>query len=198
MRTIYLTILLPTFSILAPTQHQWPEIRPVHTAHSVVVPQDADADVPFSVDITGTDGRALYRIECHRSFTSRTNIHYSGDYQCGLFAHGPNGWAAWTLFAANTRNESSADWWNRGRMRAIQLKSDGPCNGFPEFGAVRHFRLRGMLITLTYSKLHWSSTQESGSDLRQFTINIDAQNDRNAKAPTPAPGAGSPPRACYP
>jgi len=44
------------------------------------------------------------------------------------------------LLAANTSDERSTDWWNRGRMRSSQLL--GECLAYPEYSTDRNFKLR--------------------------------------------------------
>ena len=43
-------------------------------------------------------------------------------------------------------------------MRAAQLR--GKCLAYPEYSTDRHFKLRGMLITLQFSGMEWSAARD--------------------------------------
>ena len=54
----------------------------------------------------------------------------------------------------------SRDWESRGRFLADELF--GSCARYPEYGAVRHFRLRGMRITLSLADIVFDTSTGVG------------------------------------
>jgi hypothetical protein len=88
------------------------------------------------------------------------------------------------------------DWRNRGRLIAAQLQGD--CLQYPEYSTLRHFRLRGMDVTLAYSDIAWTQGPKA-SQLRGFTLTLDTMPDKDAKMPMAEVAAGdAPPTRCYP
>jgi hypothetical protein len=159
-----------------------------------------DRDTSLLAYIRDTKGTPIYKLECHSgNYDDQTEMNFSGDFQCALFAVKNGVLASGNLLAADTKNGRSSDWWNRGRMRSEQLR--GECLRFPEYSSARHFRLRGILLTLRFTEVRWSSAKDNlGNPLIVgFTIMADVVPDAGAhsaraeRAPGPAP-----PAACYP
>src|SRR5262245_55221528 len=76
------------------------------------------------------------------------DFEYSGDFECRLTSLvAPSRYS--TLLTDNPNQ--SHDWESRGRFLADELFRS--CVSYPEYGAVRHFRLRGMKITLSLSNI---------------------------------------------
>jgi hypothetical protein len=94
--------------------------------------------------IFGVDGNPRYLIECHDSrYKEDKGFLYSGDFECRLtplYEKTPYS----TLFTDDLNQ--SRDWQSRARFLSQELV--GKCASYPEYGAVRHLRLRGMEITL--------------------------------------------------
>jgi hypothetical protein len=110
----------------------------------------------------------------------------SGDFQCALFAVKGRYLRSGDLLAPAT------DRLNRGRMHAAQLRA--PCLDYPEYSTLRHFKLRGMLVTLGFTDPRWRSGKLIG-----FTLTLSATPDESAASPTPEHVAGpEPPASCYP
>ena len=132
-------------------------------------------------------------------------MRFSGDFQCALFAVGESGDSTGNLLAANTKDEQSTAWWNRGRMRLAQLR--GVCLAYPEYSTVRHFKLRGMVITLRFTDIGWSATKDQQNNplLAKFTFTLDVVPDKAARGPrdeqterVASPKGPKPPSSCYP
>jgi hypothetical protein len=99
---------------------------------------------------------------------------WSGDFECrltSLYSHDSFS----TLFADNPR--VTRDWDTRARFLAEELI--GSCASYPEHGALRHFRLRGMTITLSIHDVVFDSTLMDNGDLRpslksfRFVISVE-------------------------
>jgi hypothetical protein len=168
----------------------------LHKEWIVSTEGDRSRDVPV-VFVILTDSDVEYRVECHTGEYEGTNpINYSGDYQCGMFAmKGPQR-TSWNLFADDTAVQRSSDWFNRGRMTEGQLR--GAC-GTSEWGVLRRFRLRGMIVTLTFEDLKWGARKGlSGEHLTRFKVAINVQPDPSAtSATTERLKSSEPPPGCW-
>ena len=167
-------------------------IQPVHAVFHFQRPE-ANADVPFTVFLQNGAGKQVYLFECHTGANPDTSeLAWSGDYQCALFPFRDDSVSAVNLLAVDDKQEQSADWYNRGRLLAKQLQGD--CLDYPEYSTLRHFKLRGMDLTIGYSDIVWQGTK-----LEKFTLHLDVTPDPDAKSPVAEPAAGErPPRSCYP
>jgi hypothetical protein len=179
--------------------NNWPVIQPAHQTHTFT---DAagEGDAPFLAFIKNVAGVPVYKLECHNgNYNDRSGYNFSGTFQCALF--GIRGYkpTTWNLLAANTRNEQSTDWWNRGRILSPQLWDK--CLAYPEYSTLRHFRLRRMLITFRFSNLGWRPAEDGQGYplLTKFTFTLDVVPDKAAQSSRAEPPTGpKPPTSCYP
>jgi len=188
--------LLHSPGVLAPVQG-WPVIQPLHAEYKFVLPEQAEADTPFIVYLLHQAVSKVYKFECHRgAYDDTTEMSWSGDFQCALFPYKIDTVSPVNLLATDTHAEQSVDWRNRGRMIAVQLQ--GECLQYPEYSTLRHFRLRGMDVTLSFADHAWEKSPK-GPRLMKFTFTLDAAPDQDAKTPVAEAAEGpSPPKACYP
>jgi hypothetical protein len=194
----FAVIVIASLSLHA-QQSKWPTVQPLHITRTFVHPGADKKDIPFVAPIKSRAGVSLYRIECHNgNYTKDSEINYSGDFQCALFALKGSETTSRNLLAANTPNEQSTDWWNRGRLRSAQLR--GECLRYPEYSTDRHFKLRGMMITLRFSDIEWTATKDQQNNpLESFKFTLDVVPDAEARSPEAEPPPGQePPRSCYP
>jgi hypothetical protein len=177
----------------------WPVIHPLHETRTFVN-QRSNTDYPFLALIKDTAGIAVYKLDCHNgNYVGDSEMNFSGDFQCPLFALNGSNLASGNLLAASTPNEQSADWWNRGRLRSAQLRGD--CLLYPEYSTERHFRLRGMRVTLRFTDIEWCARKDQQNNplLKRFKFILDVVPDTDAHSLTAElPGGPEPPRSCYP
>jgi hypothetical protein len=177
----------------------WPQVQAVHVVRAISAPPD-DMDTPFLVYIQDLQGTPVYKFECHSgNYPDDDEYDFSGDFQCVLFAYRDGKVASWNLLAASTKDELSTDWWNRGRMLSRQLR--GKCLAYPEYSTERHFRLRGMLITVRFEDIAWGSgeDQQGNPQLAKFTLTLDVVPDKAAQGSrAELPTGPRPPTSCYP
>jgi hypothetical protein len=139
-----------SYSGLPSRTFQWPQITPVHKSFYFPDAWRASA----ALEIKGTDATPLYRLQCYGEKADRNpsdlRLHpdalYSGEFDCHLYALSSH--TEWdTLLTDITLPGGEA------YSRAVVGATDfvGACSNYPEYGLVRHFRLRGMRITFTYS-----------------------------------------------
>jgi len=178
----------------------WPVVRPLRATRTIVNPGRGHADTPFVVMLRDVTGLAVYKLECHNgNYRNVSELKFSGDFQCALFATRGTTVMSGNLLVPITGNAASANRWNRGRMRAVQLR--GQCLNYPGYGADRPFKLRGMLLTLQFARLEWSAPSIQGSNpmLKKFTFSFRVVPDTSATdVVTDVPAGPRPPDACYP
>ena len=178
----------------------WPAIRPLRQAHTFVSPGEHGEDTPFLAFIRDTRGVPVYKFECHNgNYDDQSEMNFSGDFQCALFAIKGRRLTSGDLLAANTKDELSTDWWNRGRVLSRQFR--GKCLAYPEYSTDRRFRFRGMLIAMRFTDIAWSARkdQQGNPMLAKFTFTLDVVPDRGAQSSrAELPAGAKPPTSCYP
>jgi hypothetical protein len=155
----------------------WPNIVPLR--ESAVFTEGVAASADWT--IRGAEGKPLYRIACHTSgYEQDPDFVYSGDFECRL-ASLYSREAQSTLFTDNP--QQSRDWESRARFLAEELV--GKCSSYPEFGSVRHFRLRGMRITLSVTDFVLDTVQQEEAPghrlgLKSFRFQLAVERDPRA------------------
>lgn len=181
------------------SHNEWPPIRPVEVSRTLNN-KTTIADTPFFLSIKDVHRVTIYRLECHNgNYENGSKINFSGDFQCALFAIKNGSRVSGNLLATNTKDELSTEWWNRGRMRSAQLR--GKCLDYPDYSTDRIFKLRGMRLTLRFTKMKWgrNKSREHGPVLTGFTFTFKAVPDESAHtANADVVGAPAPPASCYP
>jgi hypothetical protein len=182
-----------------PQAGEWPVIEPAHVEFIYVAPRQKDDDRPFIAYFQDAQGAQVYKFECHNgAYGDETEMKFSGELQCALFPFKDTTVTAVNLLAVDTRDEQSNDWWNRGHVSSAQLRGD--CLGYPEYSTTRHFRMRGLDVTLSFTDIQWSDGQDpKDPSLASFTLAVDAAPDKDARSPVAEPASGPrPPKSCYP
>jgi hypothetical protein len=193
-------LVLMSAIVLLAQASKWPVIRSLEAKRVYINPGKESSDTPFVALIRDSGGVPTYKLECHNgNYDDELEINFSGDFQCALFAVKGKTLVSGNLLAANTKNEMSTDWWNRGRMRSAQLR--GECLKYPEYSTARHFKLRGMLLTLSFTDVGWGSAkdQQNNPVIGKFTFTANAVPDPTAKSSRADEVEGpAPPTSCYP
>ena len=197
-RAAWLVALLPPISTLWAQTNPWPRIQPLMEQRSLIQFPADGSDTPFVVYIRDAGGSPAYKLECHNGdYNDQSEMNFSGDFQCALFALKGTTRTSGNLLAANTKDERSTDWWNRGRMLSNQLQGD--CLKYPEYSTARHFRLRGMILTLYFTDTSWSSEGDAQALLRSFVFGVKARPDATARSARAELARGpKAPSSCYP
>jgi hypothetical protein len=151
------------------------------------VPNVRRADV--NVMVKSVRGRPAYKIQCRSSSYGDAEFEYSGDFECRMVPVGAVTKYS-TLFTEDPNQ--SRDWESRARFFSADLRGD--CARIPEFGAVRHFKLRGMVVTLQV--LH--PTFGPNGLLDSLTLKVAVQPSPSSQQPIAAgvPFPVSPPAQC--
>lgn len=173
---VLLTLAAPSVSVAIEREigNPWPAVKSVTRTFDFTDADNAAADLT----IEGNDGRPLYKLECHPgsySDSHETAYDYSGLFDCQLRS----------LYSAeridNLLTSSFiqwSEWWaNRGRFLTDNLV--GKCADYPEYGSVRHLRLRGMEITLAIDDVKFRQPNPGNFEANQpilqsyrFTVSV--------------------------
>jgi hypothetical protein len=195
-----LALVLVSATSLFAQSSKWRTIRPLEEKKAFVNPGQNNTDTPFAAFIKNSNGVPVYKLECHNgNYEDESEMNFSGDFQCALFAGKGATRTSGNLLAADTKNELSTDWWNRGRMRAAQLR--GECLKYPEFSTDRRFKLRGLLLTLRFADVKWGTRKDQQGEpmLAGFTFLVKVAPDESAQSSrAELPAGPKPPSACYP
>ena len=127
------------------TVQEWPTVM-AQKQHVIVSNNTTKAAAFF---IFGMDGIPKYLIECHDyEYQGDTAFDYSGDFECRLTSlYSKETYS--TLFTDDPNQ--SRDWQSRARFLLGDLF--GSCASDNAYGPVRHFRLRGMQISLAMTNI---------------------------------------------
>lgn len=160
----------------------WPAVSPVHRMYEF---NDASHAAIPKLTIKSINGKPLYDISCYTEWDFPGNYDYSGIFMCRMLPlyKSPlddNSLAQSNLFYGPN---PIAQWDTRSRFLINQLI--GECGTYPEYGRVRHFRFRGMKITLKISNLNFEEEKGAASNkffllkLHDFEFTIDVKSEPN-------------------
>lgn len=195
LKLLFFLLLLPGAG-RGSGDESWPRVSHA-SARQTYLLDATTSDTPFSLDIRDSFGSTAYRLECHSGeYENQAVMNFSGTFHCAFFALKDGARTSWNLLATDEEAEQRSDWYNRGRMLGDQLW--GPCADYPEFGAIRNFRLRGMRITFRFDNLKWFPfDQFRRHRLRSFRFTASVVPDAKSSAPqAERVGAMRPPISC--
>jgi hypothetical protein len=129
------------FSLDNRAQNPWPTIRPLTWRFHFV---DKKAQVART-RIHDVHGNPLYMLECCLNAYDYANneFDYSGAFECRLTSLYSN--ETFSTLLTEERDQVR-DWQSRGRFMLQEI--EGKCAAYPEYGRIRSFRLRGMILRL--------------------------------------------------
>jgi hypothetical protein len=153
---VYLTALLLTLLIGTSAEPEdkalWPKVQTTKKTICLANRKKESARLL----IRSENGKPLYLLECRINAYDHQdpNFDYSGDFECRLTSL----YSKESISTLLTEEEHpTRDWQSRGRFLLEELA--GKCADYPEYGKVRHFRLRGMELTIAVE----AYTTEEGS-----------------------------------
>jgi hypothetical protein len=162
-------LLLSGITFTSAEAQRWPVI--LVKDESFVISDPSRAVVKTFVQ--RTDGNPAYLFVCRTGDDeSVPGTNYAGDLDCRLIPANRGEVEQNLLVEA----PNLAAWFSRGRMFANEL--DGDCARYPEYGRVRHFRLRGMRLTMTFEKLVFATAKNDGTPrLTSYTLHLHVAPD---------------------
>jgi len=146
--------LLPSATLCA--EKKWPPITEFEFTLGVSTSADR---ISFSIPLRDEKGKAIYTLFgtggsdsylAHLSDT--TKINYVGPLQLRL-VEGTKDSEASLL-----SEDDSAPWFSRGQLHYSEIV--GACGKYPEYGVLRHFRLRGFELTLQFLDIETNTNDD--------------------------------------
>jgi hypothetical protein len=152
---------------------QWPVVQRLDQSFTISDPNRA----VVKTFILGTHGESLYLFICRTGDDeSVSNVNYAGDIDCRLIP------AELGEVERNLLVEAPnlSAWYSRGRMFARELQAD--CATYPEYGRERHFRLRGLRLTMNFDDLRFAPPRADGSPrLASYILRLRVDPDATAR-----------------
>lgn len=179
------SFLAPTLALFAGTYQRWPEIKPIAKTFYF---SDVDA-ASVAFYLRNPQGKTLYWFGCHSGdFTGKPTDPYKDDqtdyygmFDCHLhLLRDKNGYNLLSYSATDHRENFS-----RAFISPEELQ--GRCADYPEWGRIRHIRLRGMRITMEFSEVRlgqdFVTTQRpkpKGKRVESFRLELTIEPDKGA------------------
>jgi len=165
-------LFVPVAAVMA--TDRWRGITPFEQTYRVANPRDA----VIETHILDPDGGPLYVLVCRTCLDDSTELIYGCDLDCHLLFDG------FEEYEGNLLSdlEGDAAWHSRGRVEAKELC--GPCGDYPEYGRVRHFRMRGIQLTLEFQDVVFQEgtcpSAELDPVLESYSLKVTATNEPGA------------------
>lgn len=184
-RTYSVFILLPIITVLgtvtvgyADTNNPWPNVHSATANMHFSQPSNTTS----KLHILGQDSKPLYLLECHLGPFEDPLFDYSGNFECRLSSLYTQDTYS-TLLTDNINQ--TRDWESRGRFMIEEIT--GSCTNYPEYGRIRHFRLRGMELTLKITNLVDQMELDAGHKsgrptIVQLDLNVTVRPDTSARS----------------
>jgi hypothetical protein len=153
---------------------QWPDVKRLDESFRIT---DRARPVVKAV-VRSANGDPLYLFVCRTGDDETVaGVIYVGDLDCRLM-DARRGEIETNLLVETSANVAA--WYSRGRMFARELYGD--CARYPEYGLLRHFRLRGMHLTMTFTRVRFSRVAADQSPmLVSYTLRLRVEPDRTAE-----------------
>ena len=147
------------------TEEQWPRVKSLERTFDVFAGVPLEVEIP----IQSEGGVTVYVLSCRSDDFWSDN--QPGSFLCTLNESGSEKDRESSLLS----EDESAVWFSRGQYHAEQLIGD--CASYPEYGASRTFRLRGMRLSLVASQIE----RRRGNGLAHVRISVAVRPDATAQ-----------------
>jgi len=161
-------------TVLRKQQIAWPQINPVTQSFLI-----SDPSKPFvKTFIKTVDGKEFYLFICRNGEdkTHGEDFNYSGAIDCRLM-EAEGGEKERNLLV---ESKDLSPWYSRGRMFFEELYGD--CANYPEYGHIRHFKLRQMKITMEFNDVQFKKDKNELLPLvTSYSLRLTVEPDKTAK-----------------
>ena len=132
----------------------------------------------FEFPLLDVQGQPRYRFICvggSDEFLAQWQVNYVGPLSCRLVegTKNPEEYEDTLLW-----EDDSAHWFSRGQIHDFHDLT-GSCAKYPEYGALRHFRLRGFELTLTFGDVE----VDKRGNPTYFTLTVSLRRDARITSP---------------
>ncbi len=155
---------------------EWPAMQ----EFSAKVGTETSAErIFFEIPLIDVHGQTRYHFLCVGGsdkylgkLGARDNENYVGPFGCGLFEGNSN------MEGSLLSEDESPYWFSRGRLDNFHDLT-GACAEYPEYGALRHFRLRGFELTLSFGDVE----VDKAGNPTYFTLTVSLRRDARITSP---------------
>ncbi len=217
MRTLTSRIILVAMIFLLPSiavsdsSTKWPSIYPIAPGEVIF-----HFSYPFEsrrgTTVRTVDEKVSYLLECSLGPYGSLEYNYSLDFECRLSTQQPDKitYKYNNEFPAipydnllSTGPHSKGEWNNRGNFSWGELQPT--CARYPEYGRIRHFKLRGIDLTLEIKDVKFGPRLKNDplltyrkNTITELTLEVTARQDLSALSPTAEPTKYLAPPLMYP
>lgn len=179
MTAIAAGVIIAMLAQAAPAAPAWPRIETAESQIRVFYIANPDKN-GFDMTIRTADGRPAYTLMCHTFDYQSRHLVYSGMMQCYMFP------LPWMTGAENLLDDELPANSAESRARFLPRHLAPRCAITPEWGAVRHFWFRDMVVTLSISDIKRNPDPERPDRpfVEAYTFTAKVQ-PYSAGAPTP-------------
>jgi hypothetical protein len=178
--------------------HPWPEIKPITKSFAFSEVDQAS----LSIYLRNPQGKPIYWFGCHSADFAGQRMDpfhddewdYYGAFDCHL--HSLSEKNGYNLLSYDASNPSE----NFSRALAVPGNLQGRCAEYPEWGRLRHIRVRGMRITLEFRDMRFAQVPAAinrhnpdGTVLQSFRFDVQVERDKSALS-----ASAQPPAFAYP
>jgi len=168
------------------TQGPWPDIQITEVTVGL---EWAAEKVHLDLPVFDATGSIVYRLVCRGgketyldSLAVKVGVNYVGPLMCILNS------GNWEREESLLGDGNRAPWFSRGQFFTHELV--GRCGEYPEYGRTRHFRVRGLRLTIEAKDLELSSGK-----IRHLTFHVRIEPDPLASTAFAESVPGPDPRA---
>lgn len=172
-------VLVAALAQAAASPPAWPVVQTVESTIRVFYIANPEAN-GLDLTVRTTDGRPAYTLRCHTFDYQSGALVYSGMMQCYMFP------VPWIEGTENLLDDDLALTSAESRARFLPRHLAPRCAVTPEWGAVRHFWFRNMVVTLSISDIKRNPDPDRPDRpfVEAYTFSAKVQPYPNA--PTPA------------
>lgn len=133
--------------------------------------------ISFEIPLIDVQGQTRYRLTCtggsdkYLDQLSASGDNYVGPFACILAGDGD-------ISDSLLSEDGSPHWYSRGQIHSYG-DLIGSCAKYPEYGALRHFRLRGLELTLSFGDIE----VDKAGNPTHFTLTVSLQRDAKITSP---------------
>ena len=154
-------------------EQKWPVLAEFSTAIGI---ETAAESIFWDFPLIDVHGRAQYRFRCRggseeylNKLSDKVDVNYVGPFACWLIQGDSD------TEASLLSEDESPYWYSRGQVHDFH-ELLGACGRYPEYGDVRHFRLRGFVLTLDFGDIE---VDKQGNPT-YFTLTVSLRRDPTA------------------
>ena len=141
-----ISLALPGIPLASAGSYEWPRVAPFRAKFNVRDVRRMKVDL----DLHSVNGSPLYGLRCRSGESRDAEFDFSGDFQCWLRSLNPD-----DVYIDLFTYEPLGNLGIESRARFFSEELLGRCANYPEYGRIRTFRVRGMVVRLALSHVRF-------------------------------------------